>query len=173
MSNDIRLTRLKLEAIEIDSRFDDETRKIFSEFKLNESQLNEGLLDTIKEKIKQMFGVAQKNPEALKAKVDNMEQQFRAQGKDAELEKINSFVERFKRNFFAIDDGSVGTLVAALSLKATMLSVILPIFSQGVEPSTVLQAMAWLNAPMAINAIVALFRTLMGKGQVEPKQATV
>jgi uncharacterized membrane protein YjjP (DUF1212 family) len=162
MSNDIRLTRLKLEAIEIDSRFDAETRKIFSEFKLNESQLNEGIIDTIKEKVSQMFGVAQKNPEALKAKTDNMEQQLRAQGKDKELDAVNSFMERLQRNLStSFNEFPLWLMIA---IKAAVFGVL---FGLGAGAGAAVFVAA-LSAPALLQAIVQLVKTMLGAGRKEP-----
>ena len=170
MSNDIRLTRLKLEAIEIDSRFDAETRKIFSEFKLNESQLNEGIIDTIKEKVSQMFGVAQKNPEALKAKIDNMEQQLRAQGKDKELDAVNSFMERLKRNLST--SFNEFPLWGQIAIRAAVLGVLIGLGGGAVSAGAAIFVTA-LSAPALLQAIVQLVKTMLGGGRKEPSQGTV
>jgi len=168
MSNDIRLTRLKLEAIEIDSRFDAETRKIFSEFKLNESQLNEGLMDTITNKFKQMVGVAQNNQDAVKEKADNMEQQLRAQGKDKEIDAVNSFIERLKRNLSTSFDEF--PLWLMLAIKATLFVIM---FGGANVPMAAATIAGVLSSPALLQAIVQVIKTMLGGGRKEPSQATV
>jgi hypothetical protein len=168
MSNDIRLTRLKLEAIELNSKFDAETLSAINEWGINEStQLNEGILDTIKEKLAKIIPFAKSNPEALKQKVQNQEEQLRAQGKDAQVEKVNSFIERFKRNF--ADEQNFFTF--GMSMKA----IIFGLWTAGTPdlgPAAGAAVFAALNVPTAVSGLIALYKTLMGKGQVEPKQAT-
>lgn len=167
MSNDIRLTRLKLEAIEIDSKFNEETRKIFTEWKLDESQLNEGLLDTIKDKFAKMLGMAKDNPEAVKAKVDNMEAQLRAQGKDELVDKTNSFMERFGRNF---PSNAGESMIVMMALKGVIFGL-WTAATVGVGAGAVVFGV--LTSPMALQALYALAKTIMGGGYKEPEQANI
>ena len=164
MSNDIRLTRLKLEAIEIDSKFNEETRKIFTEWKLDESQLNEGLLDTIKDKFAKMLGMAKDNPEAVKAKVDNMEAQLRAQGKDELVDKTNSFMERFMRNM----DG--GNKLSNFTVNFALKGVVFGLLSANAGVAQMATVFAILSAPLALQALYSVAKTILGGGYKEPEQ---
>jgi hypothetical protein len=124
MSNDIRLTRLKLEAIEINSKLSSSLQELFRNNLQESSQINENkMIDWFKSKVMSYFDKHQaddiaKELPALKQKEENAKQQAIAQGKEQAVDKLQQGMDQIKSEF-KTDENNVNTITAMLSVLAT------------------------------------------------------
>jgi hypothetical protein len=124
MSNDIRLTRLKLEAIEINSKLSPELQELFRNNLQESSQINENkMIDWFKSKVMSYFDKHQaddiaKELPTLKQKEENAKQQAIAQGKEQAVDKLQQGMEQIKSEF-KTDENNVNKITAMLSVLAT------------------------------------------------------
>ena len=131
MSNDIRLTRLKLEAIEINSKLSSKLQESFRNDLPESSQLNENkLTDWVKSKVMGFFqshkGDVSAELPAINQKIENAKEQLKAQGKEEVVDKLEQGLKQIEakyknrtssNNRFVITM-AVGTMYSLLALLA-------------------------------------------------------